>query len=147
MLQLFNPDGGVGSRRSCLHIAVVAGTLRLRIVRYVPDHVPKGGTMSTQRRFHARTVRRIAGALVLAALTSPVWSQQQPGPGLPAPRLLLIYPMGGKAGSSVEVVVTGFEVEDAKDLVFDLPGIKTERVGPATGPDIKMPGVVGKASS
>ena len=45
--------------------------------------------------------------LTAGGVTSPVWSQQQQGPGLPAPRLLLLSPMGAKAGSTVEVVVTG----------------------------------------
>jgi len=103
--------------------------------------------MSTHHPRLIRAVRRVGGVLLLAALTSPVWSQQQQGPGLPAPKLLLISPMGAKAGSTVEVVVTGYDVEDAKDLVFNIPGVKAELVGNASGPDVKAPGVVGKAVS
>jgi hypothetical protein len=105
--------------------------------------------MSTQRLVSARAARRLGGVLLLAALTGPVWSQQQQGPGLPEPRLLLVFPMGAKAGDTVEVVVTGQDVDDARDLLFDVPGVKAELVGPASGPDMKkqpQPGV-GKISS
>src|ERR1700722_17330431 len=90
-----------------------------------------------------------ATGLLLAIFLGPVWGQQQPPPGLPAPRLLLVFPMGGKAGSTVEVIVTGQDVEDANNLNFNIPGIKAELVGPVTGPDMKkqpLPGV-GKTSS
>jgi hypothetical protein len=93
--------------------------------------------MSTRRLFTARAARRLGGALLLAALTGPVWSQQQPAPGMPEPRLQLVFPMGARAGDTVEVVVTGQEVEDAKELLFDAPGIKAEFVGVVSPPDTK----------
>lgn len=43
--------------------------------------------------------------------------------GLPAPRLLTTMPMGGKAGTTVEVAITGEHLEDAGDLVFSHPGL------------------------
>ena len=37
---------------------------------------------------------------------------------LPAPRLLTTMPMGGQAGSQVEVSITGQDLDDARELVF-----------------------------
>jgi len=42
---------------------------------------------------------------------------------LPLPRLLSIMPMGGTAGSTVEVTITGDNLEDVQQLVFQQPGI------------------------
>lgn len=38
--------------------------------------------------------------------------------GLPTPRLLTIVPMGGKVGTTVEVVITGQHLGGAEDLIF-----------------------------
>ncbi|MDB5352901.1 MAG: hypothetical protein JWN86_4148 [Planctomycetota bacterium] len=38
--------------------------------------------------------------------------------GLPAPRLLTMMPMGGKAGTSFEVTITGENIDGAKELSF-----------------------------
>lgn len=42
---------------------------------------------------------------------------------LPLPRLLTLMPMGGQAGQSVEVTITGEHLEDVTDLVFSSPAI------------------------
>ncbi|MDA1053825.1 MAG: serine protease [Planctomycetota bacterium] len=42
---------------------------------------------------------------------------------LPAPRLLTTMPMGGQAGTEVEVVITGEAIEDIDDLLFSHPAI------------------------
>lgn len=42
---------------------------------------------------------------------------------LPAPRLLTTMPMGGQAGASVDVTVTGEWIEGAEELRFSHPGI------------------------
>jgi hypothetical protein len=42
---------------------------------------------------------------------------------LPAPRLLTTMPMGGQAGSEVEITITGQHIEDATDLRFSDPKI------------------------
>lgn len=42
---------------------------------------------------------------------------------LPAPRLLTTMPMGAQAGATLEVIVTGENLDDAKDLHFSHPGI------------------------
>ncbi|HWL08808.1 MAG TPA: serine protease [Planctomicrobium sp.] len=45
--------------------------------------------------------------------------------GLPTPRLLTMMPMGGKAGTTFEVTVTGEHVDDLEsELLFSNPGIK-----------------------
>jgi hypothetical protein len=49
---------------------------------------------------------------------------------LPAPRLLTTIPMGGQAGTSVEVTITGDNIENAEQLRFSHPGIAaTQKLG------------------
>jgi hypothetical protein len=43
--------------------------------------------------------------------------------GLPAPRLLNVTPMGGKAGTEFEVAVAGEHLEESRDLLFSDPRI------------------------
>jgi len=47
---------------------------------------------------------------------------------LPAVRLDLITPAGGKTGSEIEVTITGTELEEADTLVFSHPGITATRI-------------------
>lgn len=47
---------------------------------------------------------------------------------LPSPRLDRISPLGTAAGSSVEIEITGTDLEDAQKLYFDHPGLKGEFV-------------------
>src|SRR5262245_2380494 len=42
---------------------------------------------------------------------------------LPAPRLLTTMPMGGKAGTEVEITIGGESLEDVGDLLFSDPKI------------------------
>ncbi|MFQ3592300.1 MAG: pre-peptidase C-terminal domain-containing protein, partial [Gemmataceae bacterium] len=61
--------------------------------------------------------------------------------GLPAPRLYALSPAGAKVGTSVEVLLAGFHLEDAK-LIFSHPGIKAEPVPeppPPIDPKTKQP--------
>ena len=55
--------------------------------------------------------------------------------GLPAPRLLTIMPMGGQAGSTVEVAIGGTDIEDADALRFSDSKITAK---PKTGADGKV---------
>jgi hypothetical protein len=49
---------------------------------------------------------------------------------LPAPRLLTTIPMGGQAGTSVEVTITGDNIDNAEQLRFSHPGIAaTQKLG------------------
>ncbi|MFN7561635.1 MAG: PPC domain-containing protein [Prosthecobacter sp.] len=51
---------------------------------------------------------------------------------LPLPRLLTIMPMGGQAGQSVEVAITGENIEDVTELTFSSPKITAKPVAGAT---------------
>ncbi|MBL9181793.1 MAG: PPC domain-containing protein [Verrucomicrobiaceae bacterium] len=50
---------------------------------------------------------------------------------LPLPRLLTIMPMGGQAGQSVEVTITGENIEDVTELTFSTPKITSKPVAGA----------------
>ncbi|MBN9520209.1 serine protease [bacterium] len=79
----------------------------------------------------ARHLRRAAAAWVVllgGAAAAPAQSV-----GLPAPRLLTTMPMGGKAGTTVEVAVTGEHLDEAGDLFFSDPRITAKRKLDATG--------------
>lgn len=51
---------------------------------------------------------------------------------LPLPRLLTVMPMGGQAGTSVEVTITGENTEDISELTFSTPKITAKPVTGAT---------------
>ncbi|MFT5467157.1 MAG: hypothetical protein ACI8UO_002261 [Verrucomicrobiales bacterium] len=51
---------------------------------------------------------------------------------LPAPRILTIMPMGGQTGSTVEVTITGQNIENVTALLFSTPEITAK---PVIGPD------------
>lgn len=53
---------------------------------------------------------------------------------LPAPRLLTTMPMGGQVGSTIEVTITGENVENVTELLFSTPKIQAK---PFTGADGK----------
>ena len=48
---------------------------------------------------------------------------------LPAPRLDSIFPMGGKAGGSVDVTLRGADLAGEGRLFFNDPGITSESIG------------------
>ena len=50
---------------------------------------------------------------------------------LPLPRLLTIMPMGGQAGTNVEVTITGENIEDVTELTFSTPKITAKPVAGA----------------
>jgi hypothetical protein len=73
--------------------------------------------------------RRLGAALLFAALVSlapRAAAQQQLGPGLPQPRLLAVSPAGGQAGTAVDVLLTGNDLESPQKLLFSHPGIKAQ---------------------
>src|ERR1051325_840928 len=47
---------------------------------------------------------------------------------LPHIRLDRIFPLGGQAGTTVEIEITGRDLDDVKALRFDHPGFKTELI-------------------
>lgn len=63
-------------------------------------------------------------------LAAPAFAQQVT---LPLPRLLTILPMGGQAGTTVEVTITGESVEDVSELLFSTPKITAKPVVGADG--------------
>ena len=65
----------------------------------------------------------LALALLAPALETRVAAQSV---CLPQPRLLTLSPMGGQAGSEVEVEVTGESIDSEFQLVFSDPGIRAE---------------------
>jgi hypothetical protein len=79
---------------------------------------------------------RVAAALVVGLLTAvPARGQQMQTPsGLHAPRLFVVSPAGARAGESVEVTVSGYDLEDSEGLLFSNPTITAKPLGTATPP-------------
>ncbi len=67
---------------------------------------------------------------LVALLTCVAVATAQPANVLPAPRLHVISPLGAKAGSTVEVTFTGFDLEDSTGLYFATPGFNAEIIVP-----------------
>jgi len=76
--------------------------------------------------FVTAACRLLAVCLFATTLASHATAQQQPGPGLPQPRLLVVSPAGGQAGTTVEVSLTGNDLDQPQKLLFNHPGIKAE---------------------
>ena len=74
------------------------------------------------RRTFARAV------LFLAVASAAALYAQQPGASMPAPRINTVFPMGGQLGTSVEVTVSGADLDEPTGLVFSAPEIKGELV-------------------
>jgi hypothetical protein len=84
--------------------------------------------------------RLFFGLAVVVACTvaAEVAGQQPPPPGLPAPRINNVFPCGAKIGASVEVSITGFDLDEPTGLWFSHAGIKAEYLPPKEGePDPK----------
>lgn len=64
----------------------------------------------------------LAGAACLPLLALPVQAQ------LPSAELTALFPPGAPAGGTVEVDLTGANLDELESLVFSHPGIKAERV-------------------
>jgi hypothetical protein len=77
---------------------------------------------------HAFASRLGAALLIgaLACLAPRAAAQQQLGPGLPQPRLLVVSPAGGQARTAVFVTLTGNDLEAPQKLLFSHPGIKAQ---------------------
>jgi hypothetical protein len=57
-------------------------------------------------------------------------------PGLPEPKLSVLVPAGGRAGTQVVVMTGGLDLDKAQGLLFSHPGLKAERLEAPTGPPI-----------
>lgn len=83
---------------------------------------------------------RIPSLLVLCAMafSAGSLSAQVPDAATPAPFLATLTPCGGKRGATVEVTFAGNDLDEARAMIFDHPGITaTAVVPPAPAP---MPG-------
>src|SRR5262249_17923833 len=71
----------------------------------------------------------------------PVLAQQQQAPALPSPRLLTVLPLGAKAGTTVELTVSGNDLQEPQGLLFSVRAITSEAFsGPMPAPaDPKKP--------
>src|SRR5438067_12415990 len=78
-------------------------------------------------------------AVVAYSLAAEVAAQPvPPPPGLPSPRINNVFPCGAKIGTSVEVSITGFDLDEPTGLLFSHTGIKGEYLAPkAPEPDPK----------
>jgi hypothetical protein len=85
--------------------------------------------------------RTLSRLVALAAFLAPAAAlAQPPQPGLPQPTLTTVTPAGGKAGSSVEIVLAGTDLDLPAQLVTSHPGITAEAVLPPVPPaDPKKP--------
>ena len=72
-------------------------------------------------------VRAVSFALVAGA--AALYAQQPSAP-MPAPRINTVFPMGGQLGTTVEVTVSGSDLDEPTGLVFTAPEIKGELIVP-----------------
>jgi hypothetical protein len=88
---------------------------------------------------------KIIGLLVVVLAFSGVARAQSQ----PRPHLFLVMPMGGQAGTSFDVVVTGQNLATPEGLYFSIPGAKAEYIGPGSNPKVvgKQPKIPGPQAS
>ncbi|MBY0512353.1 MAG: PPC domain-containing protein [Gemmataceae bacterium] len=77
-------------------------------------------------------MRRLAFGLAAVAVCgfATLGPAQQTPPGLPTPRVHNAFPAGAKSGTSVEVTVTGADLDEPTGLLFSHPGLKAEYTPP-----------------
>lgn len=78
--------------------------------------------------------RLVFGPAVLVGCALAADAQQPPPPGLPLPRVHHAFPAGAKAGTTAEVTVTGFDLDEPTGLLFSHPGITAEYLPPKDEP-------------
>jgi hypothetical protein len=78
--------------------------------------------------------RRLIAVCVLVMFASTVNAQQ------PAPQLLSVFPMGAKAGDTVEVTFAGHGFDGSEKLLFSATGFTAEFVGVVPAPKQPQPG-------
>src|SRR5262245_110932 len=67
---------------------------------------------------------------LLAAL--PAAAQRRQAPGMPCARIVVVTPAGGRACGTVEVSVSGQDLEEPTGLLFSAPGFQAEQLQPPT---------------
>lgn len=89
---------------------------------------PKGIEISPLMRPAGRIFRCVIGigflGLLSAHVASVSWAQSV---CLPAPRLLTTMPMGGQAGTELEITISGEDIEETSELYFSHPGITAKQ--------------------
>lgn len=76
----------------------------------------------------------VAGGVFVATASS---QQPQPDSQLPNPRINTVMPMGARAGTSVDVTISGTDIDEPEGLLFDVPGLVAEPIvlmGPPAPP-------------
>ena len=68
---------------------------------------------------------------------SPAAGAQQATPVIPHPKLSAVVPAGSKAGTSVDVKISGADLDQADRLIFSHPGITAQQI--LTAPDRAYP--------
>lgn len=85
------------------------------------------------------------GMFALAAVCLMTFASNIPAFGQLSPELNTVFPAGGQAGKSVELMVTGSNLQGLKSLHSNVPGIRCEQLEPArfrlTIPEGTMPGL------
>ncbi len=81
-----------------------------------------------RRQSLSRLVRAAGLCLGVFLLTQGVEVAAQPQVPYPSPRIATISPPGAKAGNTVEITVTGSDLDEATALYFSDPKIKAERL-------------------
>lgn len=82
---------------------------------------------------------RIPAFLGVILLISDAVGQPPAGPAVAMPRLLYVSPNGAKAGTTVDMIVTGSDIEEPQGLYFSFPGFKAEVDNTEPPPDPKQP--------
>lgn len=81
---------------------------------------------------HLALVSALWGMLLL---TGGAEGQPPPTVGLPLPRLLIVSPNGARAGGTVDVTITGTDLDEPQGLLFSQPGFQAEL---AKEPEVKI---------
>ena len=76
----------------------------------------------------------ISVLVILAALGGVARGQSQA-----RPHLFFVMPVGGQAGTSFEITVTGQKLDTPEGLYFSIPGVKAEYIGPGSNPKMTKP--------
>src|SRR5690349_6900165 len=79
---------------------------------------PKNTSTTTDHLMRQKRLIRFVAGMIGFWLGTAALAQEV---CLPAPRLLTIMPMGGRAGTSFEVTITGENIDGANELLFSDP--------------------------
>jgi hypothetical protein len=102
-----------------------------RVWRFVATHRRRAFGSLRAARIPARACLAIVAGMLL---TAPVSAQQ-----LPAARLYSLFPPGGQQGVTLDLAITGVDLENASQLRFTHPGIVATQKAAEPGPFQKGP--------